>query len=235
MLLNQNEDWIDVYQKTLEAQIENKRHFLKESKSAISKIKEDHPKKQKIDLEKWQEFLNKPLMLPEKSDPIGLSLANTSLNTRFDSSKQWITQMESNISQLQDMVMHQDNINKDLAGLIGLMKEKASIGDVRPQNKPSKYLQEDNKNLWWSLESFVKSNLYGSDVILTEQEFEEVMTLVKRLVYNDISLTFKDFQSSSMTRTLYRLLLRTNLIEIDQNDGDTCYIKLINFANTDIV
>lgn len=221
------DDGIATYIKTLETHIENKTVFLKQSTESIKKLRRDNKNgdKYSVNSDTWKTFTKKPVMYTEKSDPIGLSLADVSISMRNETSLDWIELMAGKQFNYQEnlkaMITQQQRLNQDLETLIQLLEqEEPKLNDI----PVSSSLVSQNQALWLSLQRFVQTVL-----IKDQQKAEETIEIVNRLIRYDLLLNIDDFRGAEDLERLYRLLIRANLLEIRQNS-----VRLIDFNDDDL-
>lgn len=230
-----HKDLLEVYQKSLEDQLENKKYFLRQAQNAIDRLQTDPDTYRRIPDENWQAFLKKPMFFPGRSDPIGLSLASESLGSRQQTSEEWLEYMERHLSDMEEMVKYQYEAKNEISMLIELLERNSNISTMPLLKKATKSPEQRNRDLYDKLETFVRDYL---SVDLTDAEdagkdiFDEIFRLIKRLINYDTSLKVTDFHRAS--KGLYRLLLRSNLISINKASDGNCYVKLLEFTNSDL-
>ncbi|CAI1524698.1 hypothetical protein SEUBUCD646_0J03250 [Saccharomyces eubayanus] len=236
--MDTEKDLLDAYIKNLENQIGNKRYFLEQARSAIDEITNRHiePEGKPTDPGIFAELLKKPMLLPERADPIGFSLVSNFLSSRIQTSSEWLSIMGDQSVDKKAMVSLQKNTNSDLKELLVLLRHQFANLDNRKQNLTHlKTSKVRNEELWGSLKDFVVSFLApnmdnnGESIhILTR----ETTFILKRLIVHDSTVTMNDF--SSKTMPIYRLLLRANIVTVTQSptNSDVKYIKLIDFNGT---
>lgn len=230
-------DLFEVYIKTLENQIENKRYFLEQTEAAISKLQNSNSNDpQPISNEIVQELMKKPMFFPERSDPIGLSLATTSLLTRQKTSEEAINEMESNITNIETMNKYQKTVNTDLKALIGMLEQKSNGSPSNSQENSYQPPMERNRLLWDSLDSFNKEYISVDLADLEDGDdtdvYDHMNALLIKLIQYDTTLKVADFHP--YCRGLYRLLLKSNIIVLEEKEDGNRYVKLLDFSITDI-
>lgn len=228
------EDSLDDYVKTLETQLENKLVFLKQSRDSLKRLRREYKtdvEPQEIDPEVWKLFMRKPVMYVEKSDPIGLSLADINISLQNETSLEWMELMNYHRDTLQQTINTQKNLNKDLTTLITLLEQEDSDNQDMVQSIPatSSSLRQ-NEQLRNSLRSFTQQVLCeNTDDIAT------VNSIIDRLIRYDLSLSVSDFRSSNSTERLYRLLVKASLLETASVSGSTdSFVKMIDFTDNDL-
>lgn len=225
-----SDELLQVYVESLESQIESKRDFLRQVQDVIGGI--SGPAEPEGD---WKDLLAKPLFRPERSDPIGLCMASVSHTTRLETTKEWITDMESHIPRLEAMLENQKRMNYDLGVLIELLEKKLDSLTSPTVKKSPQSPEARNEQLWNELEHFVK-NYLSVDLVDAEDAgkdlFSDVFPLIKRLLDGDGTLKATDFHHCS--KGLYRLLLRSNLINVREGPNGVKYVKLLDFASRDL-
>lgn len=228
-------DLLEVYLKSLEDQLENKKYFLKQAQHAIDRLQTDPDTYQRIPDEDWQDFLKKPMFFPGRSDSIGLSLASESLGSRQQTSEEWLEYMKHILSDMEEMVKYQHEANHEISILIELLERNSTISSMSLVKTATKSPEQLNRELYGKLEDFVRHYL-SVDLLDAEDAgnelFGEIFQLIRRLINYDTSLRVTDFHRAS--RGLYRLLLRSNLISINKGSDDNCYVKLIDFTDSDL-
>ncbi|QLL32460.1 hypothetical protein HG536_0C06290 [Torulaspora globosa] len=225
-----SEDALQAYIESLESHIHLKRDLLKQVRNATDEIPEAiEPKGD------WKDLLSKPLFRPDRSDPIGLSLASVSQTTRLESTKAWINEKEKHLIELGQMIRDQKDINNDLIVLIDLLNRKLETMALTSERERPKTPEELNRQLHSSLETFVK-NILSVDMVDAEQAgndlSEEVFTLIRRLLSHDDTLEVADFHKCS--KKLFRLLLRSNLVTVSESPNNVRHVKLLDFASYDL-
>ncbi|CCF58586.1 hypothetical protein KAFR_0E04360 [Kazachstania africana CBS 2517] len=212
---------VDAYLRSLETQVENKQYFLNQANETIKNLSKADKSQNLQNDGKFRELMKKPMVFTERSDPLGVSLVSTSLRLRKDSSNDWISLNTEYNKNIRSMIETQKKVNRDLEVLVNLF-EKGSTGKgtslaVRPS------LVEENNALWARLETMLKETLFKQG-----NHVESVYSLFKRLVKSDPSVRQQDFQESDDSKKMFRLLLKADLIEIDET-SDT--VRLINFTD----
>lgn len=228
-----NQDLLEVYIDTIEQQVDNKTFFIKQARDAIKSLRTGGMNDYSINLQQWQSFMKRPMFFPERSDPIGLSLASTGLVTRQQSSEQWLEDMEVQLNDMQTMIRNQQQVNQEMTVLLELLIQKSEIPS---DNNP---IQENaiqrNRRLRTGLAKFIQESLsldLADSQNTTEEVCSDLMTVIERLINYDTNLKTTDFPPS--TKGLFRLLLRGNLITLNKV-GDKRYVKLIDFADPHVV
>lgn len=228
-----NQDLLEVYIDTIEQQVDNKTFFIKQARDAIKSLRTGGMNDYSINLQQWQSFMKRPMFFPERSDPIGLSLASTGLVTRQQSSEQWLEDMEVQLNDMQTMIRNQQQVNQEMTVLLELLIQKSEIPS---DNNP---IQENaiqrNRRLRTGLAKFIQESLsldLADSQNTTEEVCGDLMTVIERLINYDTNLKTTDFPPS--TKGLFRLLLRGNLITLNEV-GDKRYVKLIDFADPHVV
>lgn len=228
-----NQDLLEVYIDTIEQQVDNKTFFIKQARDAIESLRTGGMDDYSINLQQWQSFMKRPMFFPERSDPVGLSLASTGLVTRQQSSEQWLEDTEVQLNDMQTMIRNQQQVNQEMTVLLELLIQKS---DIPSDNNP---IQENaiqrNRRLRTGLAKFVRESLsldLADSQNTTEEVCSDVMTVIERLINYDTNLKTTDFPPS--TKGLFRLLLRGNLITLKEV-GDKRYVKLIDFADPHVV
>jgi len=230
------EDTIDDYVRSLETQLENKVVFLKQSRDSLKKLRQEYKDEEAQDINPdiWKAFMKKPVMYVEKSDPIGLSLADVDVYLRNESSLDWIEMMtgkEMNYrTTLKESINNQRNMNKDLSTLIRLLEQDDLETEEVEEIPVASNLLDQNQKLWDSLQLFTKEVLCKN-----ENNRIEIYNLLKRLVKFDPLLTVSDFRISHESERLYRLLSKANLVDVIHIDNNTnSQVRLINFNDNDL-
>lgn len=228
-----NQDLLEVYIDTIEQQVDNKTFFIKQARDAIESLRTGGMDDYSINLQQWQSFMKRPMFFPERSDPVGLSLASTGLVTRQQSSEQWLEDTEVQLNDMQTMIRNQQQVNQEMTVLLELLIQKS---DIPSDNNP---IQENaiqrNRRLRTGLAKFVRESLsldLADSQNTTEEVCSDVMTVIERLINYDTNLKTTDFPPS--TKGLFRVLLRGNLITLKEV-GDKRYVKLIDFADPHVV
>ncbi|CCD27185.1 Mcm22p NDAI_0J02930 [Naumovozyma dairenensis CBS 421] len=261
-LVSTKSEWYDLYGKTLRTNIENKKYFLKKARDAISELKAaaataeqdgaELSKTKKNKEEVWNRFLSKSMLFPERSDPIGLSLASLSQSMRMESSKDAINVMKGNTQNLDSMLIYQKQLNDNIETLIKSLDNNANgddddQGQVRHSQVQTHAMDWDtstamkNKELWESLNKFVTEALFSNDPYANVLTKDIVSQVLKKLINYDPTLTLEDFkedkQGNGALMRLYRLLLKSNLI-ICEGDSNISprdrRVQLIDFIDSDL-
>ncbi|CAI4045381.1 hypothetical protein SUVZ_10G3150 [Saccharomyces uvarum] len=236
--MDTEKDILDVYIKNLENQIGNKRYFLKQARSAIDDITKRHIESEgkPTDPEIFAELLKKPMLLSERADPIGFSLVSNFLSSRAQTSSEWLSIMSDKSVDKKAMVSLQKNTNSDLKELLAMLQlQSANLDDRKQDLTHVKTSKVRNKELWGSLEDFVRSFLApnmddnGESIHTLTRE---TTSILKRLIEHDSTVTLNNF--SSKTIPIYRLLLRANIVTVTKSptNPEVKYIKLIDFNAT---
>ncbi|QLQ79980.1 hypothetical protein HG537_0C06290 [Torulaspora globosa] len=225
-----SEELVQAYVESLESHIHLKRDLLKQVQNATDEVPEAiEPKGD------WKELLSKPLFRPDRSDPIGLSLASVSQTTRLESTKKWINEKEKRLVELEQMIRDQKDLNNDLVVLIDLLNRKLETMAITSEKQRPRMPEEVNRQLLSSLEEFVKKIL-SVDMVDAEHAgddlSEEVFALIMRLLNHDETLEVADFHKCS--KKLFRLLLRSNLITVTDSPNNVRHVKLLDFASYDL-
>lgn len=232
-----DEDLYEVYIRSLRDHLENKKYFLRQAKDAIGSLQTRSNDDHLMSDGKWQALLKKPMFFPERSDPIGLSLLSVSMATRKETSLKWLEYMSNHLQEVSDLVKYQKNTNRKLLVLVELLEQRISLLEQVTKKTPimPKSPTEYNQHLLKSLDEFVKSYLaidMGDAEDAGFDIYDDIMSIIKRLVNYDTTLKISDFHHSS--KCFYRLLLRSNLIELENKEDGERYVKLLDFANSDI-
>lgn len=228
------ENSLDDYVKTLETQLENKLVFLKQSRDSLKRLRRDYKsdgESLEIDSGVWKLFMRKPIMYVEKSDPIGLSLADINVSLQNETSVDWMELMNYHQDTLQQTINMQKNLNKDLTTLISLLEQEGSDNENIVQSIPAASTSlMQNKLLRNSLKSFTEQVLCKD-----HEDIVGVNSLMERLVKYDPSLTVVDFRLSQSTERLYRLLVKASLLETSMVPYSTDpFVKMIDFTDDDL-
>ncbi|CCE65379.1 hypothetical protein TPHA_0L00220 [Tetrapisispora phaffii CBS 4417] len=240
MIRATNEGTLNVYIKSLENQIENKRYFLQQTRNAIQKLKDEKKESKstnEVDEAIWQEFLRKVMFFPERSDPIGISLASTSLRIRNKTSREAIESLEINYKNTNAYTSYFKNINSDLEELVNLIKQRVESESneedpnliLLPSQK-NKILRRQLNNL---IEEYISIDLLSSQNMGSERNSKRVKKLLSRLINYDDSLLVSDFFPEY--KDLYRLLSKTNIVDvIEQESTGEKHIRLLDFSSIDL-
>lgn len=221
------EEFYETYINSLEQQIEDKRFFLLQARNAIESLQNGGNGEHLITPEQWQDFLKKPMFFPERTDPIGLSLASASFITRQKTSEEWLEHTEKELGHMQTMIRDQEQINQNMLVLIELLEQKSDRAFANALMSES--LLQRNRRLLRELEEFVE-NYLALDMANAENSNETVyrdtMEILSRLIRYDTHLKTTDFPQS--TKGLFRLLLRSNLIALEDEESAR-YVRLLDF------
>ncbi|SCU80723.1 LANO_0B00980g1_1 [Lachancea nothofagi CBS 11611] len=218
-----------IYERSLEREIDNKEYFLQQVTDALAKLKSSGPDtKLNSDQDLWIEFLGKPMFSPDRSDPIGLSLAFCENRTRLKTSREYLE--SDSLEPLREILATQESLNQGVQTLTTLLNQRLSENSPQLHDRQQDGPETRNSNLWRILhtliENFVAIDLCpdGADSDLVA---ERMQNLMKRLIKRDESLTANDFEGN-YSSGLYRLLLRSNCLCKSQ---DGSHIHLINFLD----
>lgn len=227
------DELLEVYTKSLEAQIENKKYFLKQAQDAIEALSlEPNPENPAVS---WHELLKRPMFYPERSDPIGLSLASVSQTSRKETTEEWINYMDGHLAMLKCMVEDQKQTNHDLNILIELLQRRPQHANSSDREMTTLLPEARNQQLLADLKDFIK-NYLSVDIVNAEDAGSDlsdiIFSLIMRLIDRDKTLQVTDFHYCSMG--LYRLLLRSNLITIIESGDNTRRVELLDFASHDL-
>ncbi|CAR26390.1 ZYRO0B08580p [Zygosaccharomyces rouxii] len=228
-----NQDLLEVYINTIEQQIDNKKFFVKQARDAIGSLQTGGMDVHSISSEQWQNFMKRPMFFPERSDPIGLGLASTGFVSRQQSSEQWLEHMEVQLNDMQTMIRNQQQMNHEMTVLLELLLHK--LETPSEDNTIQETPVQRNHTLRNELKNFIRDFLsldLADSQNTAEQVCSDVMVVIERLINYDTNLTTTDFPPS--TKGLFRLLLRGNLITLNEV-GDKRYVKLTDFASTEVV
>lgn len=228
-----NQDLLEVYIDTIEQQIDNKTLFIKQARDAIESLQTGGMDVHSINPEQWQSFMKRPMFFPERSDPIGLSLASTGLVSRQRSSEEWLEHMEVQLKDMEAMIGSQQKVNQEITVLLELLTQKLETppNDNRMQETPVQRNRRLRTGLTKFIEDFLSLDLADSRNT-AEEVCNDLMVVIERLINYDTNLKTTDFPPS--TKGLFRLLLRGNLITLNEV-GDKHYVKLIDFADPEVV
>lgn len=239
--MTRNEDWLEAYSRSLERQIETKEDFLRQATDTIKLLKDQKVKDPRfkdikpVNEKVWKSLLKRALIFPERSDPIGLSLANTSLHSRKVTSESYLNYLKLKYELLEEANTNQKAINYNLTKLINAFNKTPS--DNPEGNSGNEVIQDMNKKYWSDLKECVQRNLFSAE--LSEEDTEIVMQLLHRLAtIAETSpevepVTVSSFQQSETTKQLYRVLLRGDLIQVgpiqDGGSNDDRTVQLEDF------
>lgn len=243
---DETNNWLlDVYLKTLERQIETKEDFLRQALDTIKLLKDQKLKDPRfkeikpINDKVWKSLLKRSLIFPERSDPIGLSLANCSNLTRKETSESYLDYLNDYKSILEESNTNQKAINSNLLKLVNAFKENSDISSVSivsPQTITNEVLKEQNNKYWEDLKHIVQKNLFHSKTQLSNEDTATVISLFQKLInLNDQTpLTVNSFQVNEYTKELYRILLSGDLINVAESknygSSEDREVTLINFV-----
>lgn len=239
-----NSWWLDAYVKTLERQIEAKEDFLRQALDTIKLLKDQKLRDPRfkeikpINDKVWKSLMKKSLIFPERSDPIGLSLANCSNLTRKETSESYLQYLDNYKNILQELNTNQRAINSNLLKLVNAFKEsgKTSSPSTVSQTITNEVLKEQNDKYWEELKHIVQKNLFHSKTELSDEDTDIVMSLFHRLINlnGHTPLTVNSFQVNEYTKELYRILLSGDLINVAESknygSSDDREVTLIDFV-----
>lgn len=219
---------LEFYKDRLKEEIENKKYFLKQASDAIKDLDQNYENLNE-DKQQWQEFLQKPMFYPDRSDPLGIALASVQLSARRLTSKQVVE--SPTLTDLENMVFHQRSLNADMA----LLRNSLLKRSTRASNDTTERVetsQQRHERLQAILKGLTEEYL-AVDLVDVETQtatlMEDMYSIIQRLVNYDETLKMSDFRHNCMG--LYRLLLRGNLIEklpLNENKNDF-YIRMVDF------
>lgn len=215
---------LEVYRSLLETQIQNKRYFLKQAQDVISSLPSQDitdMDKNKVDPDTFQSLLEKPMFLPERSDPIGLSLMNTSMTKRIKTTQESIIAITESLEQDQQLIEYHVQMNKGLEELSKGLAKKGMEFEQDDCSNNSVDLLDTNKKLHSALNDIVTKYIStdGEDTVIANQ-------LLERLTSYDDTLNIDDFVSSHSGSIILKILRRYNLLE--ENEFN---VKLLEFTN----
>ena len=228
------------YVNALETQLENKTVFLKQSQESLRKLRRKFKADNAdatpvaVDKETWKAFMKKPMMFVEKSDPIGLSLADSSVRMRNETSRDWaelVSGSELDYKRgLEEMINSQRSVNKDLETLVRLLEHGDEGQEGSLEHIPvAATLSDKNASLWASL-----SKLCSEVLCRDSEDPSEVESVLKRLVQYDAVLSVSDFNGTPELERLYRLLLRANLLDPEFSPSSSGHVRLLDFNDDDL-
>lgn len=228
-----NQGLLEVYIDTIEQQIEDKTFFINQAKNVIESLQANGIDMHSINSEQWQSFLKRPMFFPERSDPIGLSLASTSFVSRQQSSEQWLEHTRVQLNDMQGLIREQQQLNQEMTVLLELLIQKL---EIPPDDNPVPETSvQRNHRLRAELAKFTKDFL-SLDLADSQNSADEVYNdataIFERLINYDTNLKTTDFPPS--TKGLFRLLLRGNLITLKEVGGER-HVKLIDFADPEVI
>lgn len=231
-----SEEWLEAYSRSLERQIETKEEFLRQASDTIKTLKDQKAKDPRFKELKplndkvWKSLMKRSLIFPERSDPIGLSLANTSLYSRKVSSESYMEFLETKYELLQSANTNQKAINYNLTKLITSFNSNLNSSTDVSANE---VLKEQNDKCWFNLQKCVQNGLFTSP--LASDDVKIVMDLFRKMIDPlEDTLTVASFQTNNTTKQLYRILLRGDLIKvgesIDNDSGEDRPVYLEDFT-----
>ncbi|CCH59782.1 hypothetical protein TBLA_0B09650 [Henningerozyma blattae CBS 6284] len=223
----------ELYIKSLEIQISNKKFFIDQANKAISNLPKQpssnpSTSKDKGILDKkfkknLEELLSKPIFLPERSDPIGISLASNSLNHKIKSSACLITDLQNSIDLNSNLIEYHTSTNKLLIEIIEIIKNydiknKPILSSIKSQYK---HLQDELKEY---ITTFLLTEPYNNDDIMT------IVKVIDRLISYDMTLTVDDFKPFAMQ--VFKILFEYNFVILEEkNSSGKKYVKLLDFSD----
>lgn len=218
-----SDEQLTLYVKSLEREISNKEYFLRQAEDALEVLRREEsiPKEGSTS---WNDFLEKPMFCPERSDPIGLCLAFSGHRSRLQESREFL-KMHSLVA-LKEALELQKSLNEGLESFSGLLRTR--LKKLTKSKKPVAPKSAEQRNVALKeimkilVDSFVATDLaaMGSDTDLVAREMQE---LIRRLIRLEI-LNQADFRPRCTG--LYRLLKKANIIEEDHSKS----VRLANFS-----
>ncbi|SCU78847.1 LADA_0A08064g1_1 [Lachancea dasiensis] len=234
-----DEGQLAIYKRSLIREIENKEYFLQQTTELLAELREREPDSGSNEEPKlWEEFLKRPMFFPDRSDPVGVSLAFCENRNRLNLNRQFLESNESqSLTMLQQVLEIQESLNQGLATLLELLSarltgemrhQRASNdeNDARPEITDS--IETQNNKLWDILNllvgRFVAVDLCPPDADPQAIASEMRATLTHMIKKSGV-VYMKNFQGPSSG--LYRLLLKAKLVSTSE-DGAT--VKLQDFS-----
>lgn len=225
---------IDEYTAVLEREIENKRYFLKESHDALRDLIESKAerlngagsvqgRRSAINKDVWQKFIEKPMYLPERQDPIGLNLVSARLREKTESMGPWL-EVEKEIVHVEETYLN------SLRQLNAAMQDTIAEFRKNPPKPREELVSKDyslsslktqHESLHKELKEFVTRYLEPNAPENTSAE--EMLQLISTLVQGK-TLDKDQFKNS---QSLFRLLMKGMLLE----NTDTDSYKLIDLVS----
>lgn len=236
--------WLAAYIKSLERQIETKEDFLRQALDTIKLLKDQKLKDPRfkeikpINDKIWKSLLKRSLIFPERSDPIGLSLANCSNLTRKETSESYLQHLNDYKKILEESNTNQRAINSNLSKLVNSFKENDNISTTNStsQTITNEVLKERNDKYWEDLKHIVQKSLFHSKTPLSDEDTDIIISLFRKLICTNEQqpLTVNSFQVNEYTKELYRILLSGDLINVSEStsygSSDDREVNLIDFT-----
>lgn len=232
---------LQVYPSLLETQIETKEDFIRQAQEKVESLRKQKKLKSRakevgsVNPEVWNNLQKKALMFPEKSDPIGLSLANTSLSMRAKSSESYISFLKSQYKMLKEANDNQQSINHNLRKLITSFPDR--VDSAASNRYRTMLLEEENNELWSNLKSLIKETLFTEPLSDNDDDVDMILGLFKKLLNPDDSPTIGSFRKNSRAKQLFRVLVRADVLSVEDGDrhlsNENSKVSLVDF-NADI-
>ncbi|CAL9729190.1 inner kinetochore subunit Mcm22p [Monosporozyma unispora] len=230
------EEWLESYSRSLARQIETKEDFLRQATETIKMLRDQKAKDPRFKEIKplndkvWKSLMKRSLIFPERSDPIGLSLANTSLHSRKISSEGYLEFLDKRYELLQEANTNQKAINYNLTKLITSFNSNSTSATDMSTNE---VLKEQNEKCWANLQDCVQNELFVAP--LSDEDTKLAMDIFHKMIDPlEDPLTVASFQISDITKQLYRVLLRGDMIQVgeltDNGSSDDRIVRLENFT-----
>ncbi|CCK69104.1 Mcm22p KNAG_0B06790 [Huiozyma naganishii CBS 8797] len=214
-------EMLSSYESTLQTQVQNKRHFVTQARDVLrgQDRRDAGPAEGKTGVES---LLKRPMMYPERSDPIGVSLLAVSQTTRRTTSLEWLRSMREHNSRLERTLAAQTATNEQLKSLLLALEGSIDLEDQSmpspPSSRPVEQEQEqdgENASQWAALEELVESRLLQRRIPQTS--VHRAVALLRRLVAGDGSIEQTAFEIDDHCAEMYWLLLRHGLIHKDHD------------------
>ncbi|CEP60978.1 Mcm22p LALA0_S02e04016g [Lachancea lanzarotensis] len=220
------QDELVLYQQSLQREIESKEYFLKQAKAALQLQRNSSDQILKDDIGLWNSFMEKPMFFPDRSDPLGWSLASCELRNRLKSNEQYL-ELEP-LEPLRETLKLQERLNTGLETLEALLKSRLEgHQNAKTKRRSSISAESCNVKLWDILNLLIRNfvavdlSSKGSDI---DQVAATMLDVLKHLLQVDRKVSVEEF--SGQCSGLYRILLRANCI---RKSKDGRFIELADF------
>lgn len=201
---------LDSYLKHLEREVRSKQYYLREAQRHIQNVRPITTKNE----EAFDNLLERPTILPERGDSIGLSLAMTSLNERNISGVKSLNDLDICIDRLERKAAIYEKFNNDLQELLQeLKRSKTDTLQIKSD-------QDVNASLWKELLALI-NEWFDDD--------GEAAQIIQDLIRSNGTIDASRFKQQ--TSSLLRLLMRSRLITLDRSSG-RCLVQLANFQES---
>ncbi|EDO16853.1 hypothetical protein Kpol_1024p6 [Vanderwaltozyma polyspora DSM 70294] len=171
------------------------------------------------------------MYFPERSDPIGLSLASCSLTTRKETTEDAIADLNDEALTIKSILTHQKQLNEDLSNIIELMQQRLGNKDEEFIEHIALTPREQNKKLRQELQIFVNDtlalDLMDSNEVSLDTIKLQSKDIINRLIEYDDTLEVEHFQP--YCKRLYRLLVKSCVVNLRKDLEGRDIIKLLDF------